>query len=43
MHSAELSNLACNAFTDIRELAPVILHKTYSETQHLTPFWSEDF
>lgn len=43
MHNAELSNLACNAFTDIRELAPIILHITYSEIHHLTPFWSVDF
>lgn len=29
MHNSELSNLACNAFTDIHHLIPVILPETY--------------
>ncbi|CAF97644.1 unnamed protein product, partial [Tetraodon nigroviridis] len=41
MHNSELSNLACNAFTDILHLYPVILlapSVVYHEIHHLTSF-----
>lgn len=44
MHNSELSNLACNAFTDIHHLIFFLkLTVLYNVIHHLTLFWSEDF